>query len=79
MTLDVSILSIENPYDVSLLAIKMGIFKVHDIVRDTQLGEFNGHLVNHFIYKFKIKCTKYLGSLSRAFSGLRIASEKRNA
>lgn len=47
--MDVSLLSIENPFDVCLLAIEMGIFKVNDIAIDTHLGEFNGHLVSHFI------------------------------
>lgn len=56
----------------------MGIFKVNTIVRDTSVCDFKGHLVSNFIYKFKIKCKKYLDSLSRSFRRLRITSEMRN-
>jgi hypothetical protein len=51
-------------FDVSLLTIEEGIFKVKATARDTHLGgeDFDNHLVNHFVQEFKHKHKK--GKLS---------------
>jgi heat shock 70kDa protein 1/2/6/8 len=51
-----------GPFDVSLLTIEEGIFKVKATTGDTHLGseDFDNHLVNHFMQEFKCKFKKDL-------------------
>ncbi|KIM73181.1 hypothetical protein PILCRDRAFT_15429 [Piloderma croceum F 1598] len=65
-------------FDVSLLTIEEGIFKVKATAGDTHLGgeDFDNRLVNHFVQEFKRKNKKDLSSNPRALRRLRTACER---
>ncbi|KAH8989267.1 Hsp70 protein-domain-containing protein [Lactarius akahatsu] len=62
-------------FDVSLLTIEEGIFKLKATTGDTHLGgeDFDNRLVNHFVQEFKRKFNKDLSSNTRALHRLRTA------
>ncbi|KAJ4753445.1 Heat shock 70 kDa protein [Rhynchospora pubera] len=65
-------------FDVSLLAVKNGVFKVKATAGDTHLGgeDFDDRLVNHFIDEFKRKYDKDVTTSPRALRRLRSACER---
>ncbi|KAK7306455.1 hypothetical protein VNO77_44396 [Canavalia gladiata] len=65
-------------FDVSLVTIDEGIFKVKATVGDTHLGgvDFDNKLVNHFVNLFKRKYKKDIGESAKALGRLRSACEK---
>ncbi|CAI2168720.1 4333_t:CDS:10 [Funneliformis geosporum] len=65
-------------FDVSLLAIEEGIFKVKAVAGDTHLGgeDFDNRLVNHFVQKFNRKFKKDLTTNARSLRRLRTACER---
>ncbi|KAH8792266.1 Hsp70 protein-domain-containing protein [Flagelloscypha sp. PMI_526] len=65
-------------FDVSLLTIEEGIFKVTATAGDTHLGgeDFDNRLVNHFVQEFKHKHKKDLSSNPRALRRLHTACER---
>lgn len=65
-------------FDVSLLSIQAGIFKVLATNGDTHLGgeDFDNTLVEHFTGEFKRKHNKDLSSDARAKRRLRTACER---
>ncbi|KAK2976849.1 hypothetical protein RJ640_009300 [Escallonia rubra] len=65
-------------FDVSLLSIKEGIFKVKATAGDTHLGgqDFDNRMVDHFVQEFKRKHKKDISGDPRALRRLRTASER---
>ncbi|KDO67636.1 hypothetical protein CISIN_1g048693mg, partial [Citrus sinensis] len=65
-------------FDVSLLAIEKGIFKVKATAGDTHLGgeDFDNRMVNHFIQEFKRKTEKDISGSPRAAQRLRKNCER---
>ncbi|KAK6992559.1 Serine/threonine-protein phosphatase 2A 56 kDa regulatory subunit [Favolaschia claudopus] len=65
-------------FDVSLLTVEEGIFKVKATAGDTHLGgeDFDNRLVNHFAQEFRRKNKKDLSSNIRALRRLRTACER---
>ncbi|KAM1675771.1 hypothetical protein ACFX2K_041678 [Malus domestica] len=65
-------------FDVSLLTIEEGIFKVKATAGDTHLGgeDFDNRMVNHFVQEFKRKHKKDISSSPSARRRLRTACEK---
>jgi heat shock protein 1/8 len=65
-------------FDVSLLAIKGGIFEVKATAGNTHLGgeDFDSQLVNHFSAEFRRKHKKDLTTNARAMRRLRTACER---
>ncbi|KAJ7059286.1 heat shock cognate 70 [Mycena amicta] len=65
-------------FDVSLIAIKEGIFEVKATAGDTHLGgeDFDNRLVNHFAQEFKRKNKKDLSSNLRVLRWLRTACDR---
>ncbi|KAH8797378.1 heat shock cognate 70 kDa protein [Flagelloscypha sp. PMI_526] len=65
-------------FDVSLLTIEEGIFKVTATAGDTHLGgeDFDNRLVNHFVQEFKRKHKKDLSSCPHALHCLHTACER---
>ncbi|XP_074087678.1 heat shock cognate 71 kDa protein-like [Macrotis lagotis] len=64
-------------FDVSILTNEDGIFEVKSTAGDTQLSgeDFDNHMVNHFIAKFKRKYKKDISENKRAVCHLHIACE----
>jgi heat shock protein 1/8 len=65
-------------FDVSILTIEDGQFKVKSTAGDTHLGgeDFDNRMVNHFVAEFKRKHKKDLASNPRALRRLRTACER---
>ena len=65
-------------FDVSILTIEEGIFKVKSTAGDTHLGgeDFDNRMVNHFVQEFKRKYRKDLSTNARALRRLRTACER---
>ncbi|KAE8666686.1 Heat shock cognate 70 kDa protein [Hibiscus syriacus] len=65
-------------FDVSLLTIEEGIFKVKATVGDTYLGgeDFDNRMVNHFVQEFKRKHKKDISGNPRSLRRLRTACER---
>ncbi|CAG8630216.1 uncharacterized protein OCT59_009093 [Rhizophagus irregularis] len=65
-------------YNVSLLTIEEGVFKVKAVAGDNHLGgeDFDNRLVNHFVQEFKRKFKKDISSNARAVRRLRTACER---
>ncbi|KAJ3695636.1 hypothetical protein LUZ60_001013 [Juncus effusus] len=65
-------------FDVSLLAVKNGVFAVKSTVGDTHLGgeDFDNRMVDHFIEEFKKKHNKDLSRSSKSLRRLRTACER---
>ncbi|XP_015388153.2 heat shock 70 kDa protein 1 [Citrus sinensis] len=65
-------------FDVSLLAIEKGIFKVKATAGDTHLGgeDFDNRMVNHFIQEIKRKTEKDISGSPRAVQRLRKDCER---
>ncbi|KAH9767716.1 Heat shock cognate 70 kDa protein [Citrus sinensis] len=65
-------------FDVSLLTIEKGIFKVKATAGDTHLGgeDFDNRMVNHFIQEFKRKTEKDISGSPRAVQRLRKDCER---
>uniref|UniRef100_A0A673VTM6 Heat shock protein family A (Hsp70) member 8 n=1 Tax=Suricata suricatta TaxID=37032 RepID=A0A673VTM6_SURSU len=65
-------------FDVSILTIEDGIFKVKSTAGDTHLGgeDFDNRMVNHFIAEFKRKHKKDISENKRAVRRLRTACER---
>ncbi|XP_021719364.1 heat shock 70 kDa protein 18-like [Chenopodium quinoa] len=65
-------------FDVSLVAIKKGVFEVKAVSGDTHLGgrDFDNRLLSHFIAEFERKHKKDLSDNRRAVGRLRAACEK---
>ncbi|KAH9767710.1 Heat shock 70 kDa protein [Citrus sinensis] len=65
-------------FDVSLLAIEKGIFKVKATAGDTHLGgeDFDNRMVNHFIQEIKRKTEKDISGIPRAVQRLRKDCER---
>ncbi|XP_048490841.1 heat shock 70 kDa protein 1-like [Beta vulgaris subsp. vulgaris] len=65
-------------FDVSLVAIEKGEFKVRAVSGDTHLGggDFDNKLVSHFVDEFKKKHKKDISTNTRALAKLRLASER---
>ncbi|KAJ3704926.1 hypothetical protein LUZ61_008631 [Rhynchospora tenuis] len=65
-------------FDVSLIAVKNGVFEVKATAGDTHLGgeDFNDRLVNYFIDEFKRKYNKDISKSPRALGRLRSACER---
>ncbi|XP_024872407.1 heat shock 70 kDa protein cognate 4-like, partial [Temnothorax curvispinosus] len=65
-------------FDVSILTIEDGIFKVKSTSGDTHLGgeDFDNQMVTHFVQEFKRKYKKDLRPNKRALRRLRIACER---
>ncbi|MCH0629255.1 Hsp70 family protein [Kocuria palustris] len=65
-------------FDLSLLTIDKGVFRVMATAGDTHLGgeDFNSRLVNHFIAEFKRKTSKDITGNLRALRRLRSACER---
>uniref|UniRef100_A0A8C4ZTP3 Uncharacterized protein n=1 Tax=Gadus morhua TaxID=8049 RepID=A0A8C4ZTP3_GADMO len=65
-------------FDVSILTIKDGIFKVKSTAGDTHLGgeDFDNRLVDHFVEEFKRKFKKDISQNKKALTRLRMACER---
>ncbi|XP_057365099.1 heat shock 70 kDa protein cognate 4-like [Daphnia carinata] len=65
-------------FDVSILAIRDGIFEVKSTAGDTHLGgeDFDNRMVNYFVEDFKRKYRKDIGTNKRALRRLRTACER---
>ncbi|CAN6705029.1 unnamed protein product [Malus baccata var. baccata] len=65
-------------FDISLLTVEEGIFKVKATAGDTHLGgeDFDNRMVNHFVQEFKRKHNKDISSSPSARRRLRSACEK---
>lgn len=65
-------------FDVSILTIKDGVFKVRSTTGNTHLGggDFDSRLVNHFVEEIKRKHSKDVSANKNALCELRIACEK---
>ncbi|KAJ0101650.1 hypothetical protein Patl1_06346 [Pistacia atlantica] len=65
-------------FDVSLLTIADGIFKVKATTGDTHLGgqDFDNRLVNHFVHEFKQKNKNNISGNPRALQRLKTACER---
>ncbi|KAJ6853123.1 heat shock cognate 70 kDa protein 2-like [Iris pallida] len=67
-----------STFDVSLLTIEEGIFKVKATAGDTHLGgeDFDNRMVNHFVQEFKRKNKKDITGNPRALRRLRTSCER---
>ncbi|XP_026424447.1 heat shock cognate 70 kDa protein-like [Papaver somniferum] len=65
-------------FDVSILTIDSGIFKVKDTSGDTHLGgeDFDSRMVNHFVQEFKNKHNKDISKNPKALRRLRTSCER---
>lgn len=65
-------------FDVSLVTIDQGTFKVKAVGGDTHLGgeDFDNQMVKHFVAEFKLKYRKDISRNARALGRLRVASER---
>ena len=65
-------------FDVSIVTIEDGTFKVKSTAGDTHLGgeDFDNRMVSHFISEFKRKHNKDMASNPRAVRRLRTACER---
>ena len=65
-------------FDVSILTIEEGIFKVKSTAGDTHLGgeDFDNRMVDHFVNEFKRKHKKDMKGNKRALRRLRTACER---
>ncbi|GJY51165.1 heat shock cognate 70 kDa protein 2 [Tanacetum coccineum] len=65
-------------FDVSLVTIDQGTFKVKAVGGDTHLGgeDFDNQMVKHFVAEFNLKYRKDISSNPRALGRLRVACER---